>query len=489
MNTATQKEYCNTIMVLSFVYRLISRLIATVMAFFQFQTEEQVLSLKLLVNTETNKVLFAEAGKDFMDILCSFLTFPLGTIARLVQEDSEMGPITIGCLSSLNRSVEKLGFNTNYNSSEDYCGTLKINIDDTHLTKYYVCTEFHGISYPCSCLSIGNKTHYCSFWHPLSRSVSLLPSGIGFVKATTSFVISDDLIVSPHSMNHTIFDITKKFRVKNASSVKEVTVNLTKEKVLDLLKCSFFSKTPLTDLFIGMEPIIERSRIFSCDVKNIISGDIHITVKIVVRKSDNIILYAQGKQDFADLIIRFLTFPLGGVLRKLEGNNSSGSIEGLCKSVADLNEDEYFINNEAKNRLLHLSSLHYYCHFGWDTSYRRKTGVFLQKTKEVLNEGRNLNKLNLVNTFANPPVVSPGSYAEIPEMYIVTDDLVIEPLLSPVSSVYQLNRFKTSLDDLEEKVVTIGIKESLGIFREALNSTSALTNGLRHLLTQAKKEK
>lgn len=36
-------------------------------------------SLKLLVNTETNQVLFAEAGKDFVDILCGFLTLPLGT--------------------------------------------------------------------------------------------------------------------------------------------------------------------------------------------------------------------------------------------------------------------------------------------------------------------------------------------------------------------------------------------------------------------------
>ncbi|MCH90559.1 DUF674 family protein, partial [Trifolium medium] len=44
------------------------------------ETEEYV-QLKLLINKESNKVLFAEAGKDFVDILCSFLTMPLGTIA------------------------------------------------------------------------------------------------------------------------------------------------------------------------------------------------------------------------------------------------------------------------------------------------------------------------------------------------------------------------------------------------------------------------
>jgi len=55
-------------MVLSFVSRLIDATMAV------FQIEEQV-SLKLVVNTETNKVLFAEASKDFVDILCSFLTY------------------------------------------------------------------------------------------------------------------------------------------------------------------------------------------------------------------------------------------------------------------------------------------------------------------------------------------------------------------------------------------------------------------------------
>jgi hypothetical protein len=37
------------------------------------QTQDQV-SLKLLVNKDTNKVLFAEAGKDFVDVHFSFLT-------------------------------------------------------------------------------------------------------------------------------------------------------------------------------------------------------------------------------------------------------------------------------------------------------------------------------------------------------------------------------------------------------------------------------
>jgi len=43
-------------------------------------------------------------------------------------------------------------------------------------------------------------------------------------------------------------------------------------------------------------------------------------------------------------------------------------------------------------------------------------------------------------------------------MYFATDDLVVAPL-TPISALGLLNRLKTPLDDLKEKVVTIGIKE------------------------------
>lgn len=443
---------------------------------------EEVVSLKLLVNTDTNKVLFAEADKDFVDILCSFLTLPLGTIARLIQKKSNIEPVTIGCLNSLYQSVENMGLFTDYNSSEDYCRMLKINIDDSQPTKYFICSKYEDFCFQCSYLSIGTKKSYCLYGHPLSRSVSLsaYDSCFGFVKFNTSFVISDDLTVLPHSMDHTIFDLTNNFGIKSTSSIKEMTVNVTKEKVLDLLKCSMFSKTPLTDVFLGMKPRIERSRIFSDDVKTIFSDDVNITVKLVIRKSDDIILYAQGGHDFAELIIRFLTFPLGGVLRNLEGNSSLGSIDALCKSVADLNEEKYFISN-ARNRLLKISVLKYYC--------GKLTDFILLKTDEDCRDMGNFSKMQLVNTVDIPHTGGPGVYVKKPKMYVVTDDLIVEPLLSPVSSIYILQRFKTSLNDLEEKVVTIGIKESHSIFKAALSSTSALTNGLRHLLTQIKKEK
>jgi hypothetical protein len=80
------------------------------MAANQKEDQKQV-SLKLLVNKDTNTVLFAEAGKDFVDVLFSFLTLPLGTITRLIGNDSNIGPVTIGCLNSFYQSIADLDNN------------------------------------------------------------------------------------------------------------------------------------------------------------------------------------------------------------------------------------------------------------------------------------------------------------------------------------------------------------------------------------------
>ncbi|MBA0793615.1 hypothetical protein Gohar_018008 [Gossypium harknessii] len=41
-------------------------------------------SIKLLIDQESSKVIVAEAGSDIVDILRSLLKFPLGNIARLL---------------------------------------------------------------------------------------------------------------------------------------------------------------------------------------------------------------------------------------------------------------------------------------------------------------------------------------------------------------------------------------------------------------------
>ena len=115
-------------------------------------SKENQLTLKLLVDKKKNKVLFAEAGKQFVDVLLSFLTLPLATMIRLVEDTYTPKQVRIGCLSSLYKSVKDLGEHhlwtkackqmllkaKNY-SMESYCQNLKLKIDDTEPTSYFVC--------------------------------------------------------------------------------------------------------------------------------------------------------------------------------------------------------------------------------------------------------------------------------------------------------------------------------------------------------------
>ncbi|RWR95483.1 hypothetical protein CKAN_02483200 [Cinnamomum micranthum f. kanehirae] len=65
---------------------------------------EKKLSLKLLVDKSSHKILFAEAGKDFVDLLFSFLALPLGSVIRLLTDKSRIDV----SISKLYDSVDNL---------------------------------------------------------------------------------------------------------------------------------------------------------------------------------------------------------------------------------------------------------------------------------------------------------------------------------------------------------------------------------------------
>lgn len=85
----------------------------------QSNKQGYTLPLKVLVDKETNKVLFAEAGKDFVDVLLSFLTLPMGTIARLVAKDSKL-EAWVHCMKAC--QIFKKNIYGHRNANKCYCG-------------------------------------------------------------------------------------------------------------------------------------------------------------------------------------------------------------------------------------------------------------------------------------------------------------------------------------------------------------------------------
>ena len=64
------------------------------------------ITLKLLIDSKGQRVLFAEAGKDFADFLFTLLSLLLGTIIRLLSTNIGM----VGSIGKLYESHENLSY-------------------------------------------------------------------------------------------------------------------------------------------------------------------------------------------------------------------------------------------------------------------------------------------------------------------------------------------------------------------------------------------
>ncbi|RHN44343.1 hypothetical protein MtrunA17_Chr7g0218371 [Medicago truncatula] len=449
------------------------------MAAIETQSVEQVdkVSLRVLVDKERNRVLYAEAGKDFVDVLFSFLTLPLGTIARLVSKDSNIEAVKFGSISSLYQSVSK--FDQQYlwshtckemllnprNSMEDYCQKLKLNIDDTSM-QYFVCENWDCRRKNSGCrLSIfRNKICYCG-----------------------------------KVMNREVFP-----------EYPNLENGFVKKNVVDLLKLSLTSKAALTSFILKKNRfVVNPSRRNNLEflIGELPSDeDRQISVKVTVQKSDEQILFVEAGDDFVDFVYSFLTFPLGRVLHMLQGFSSLSCIDNLYKSLCDLSPDIYLMSQGLKDKLtkpliatqfelikqllpIGVATLPVnYCH----TYYDHVSGkCVLNFTKEA---DYTHDKVGFPEKFVpleladHDPSIAKSSFVKGPSTYMVTDSLFVS-LMSSISTMLFLKRSKVRLSDLEERVIKIGVKEGLSILKASLTSTSALQCGLKKFIKTVKVEK
>ncbi|KAK3031360.1 hypothetical protein RJ639_036068 [Escallonia herrerae] len=183
------------------------------------------LTLKILVDKAQNKVLFAEAGEEFVDILLSFLTqLPLGTIVRLLSMPSDSSQLKFGSLTTLYQSVSALQtkhFWTKVgkdmllnpkNSAAAQCQKLKIDIDDTARTKYFMCPDRLDYKHYGSHLLSTLEDLKCTCGSLMNTQMELVASDVRlqestsevFVTETASFIITDDLQIMPNLLGTTV---------------------------------------------------------------------------------------------------------------------------------------------------------------------------------------------------------------------------------------------------------------------------------------------
>ncbi|KAF7131846.1 hypothetical protein RHSIM_Rhsim09G0159800 [Rhododendron simsii] len=177
---------------------------------------KEVITLKLLVDAKHNRLLFAEAGKDFVDFLFTFLSLPAGTIVRLLTAKS-----MVGCLGNLYDSVE--------------------NLSDTYML-------------------------------PNQSNEVLLKPKVPVRSTKASLLLTDDDAPTPavnkmYKCGNLVMPMStisgiallSKFNVTNVQSLEEKVVTFGMDEGLKLLKATLHSKMVLTSVFLGGMKTIDAS--------------------------------------------------------------------------------------------------------------------------------------------------------------------------------------------------------------------------------------
>lgn len=445
--------------------------------------QESRVPLKLLVDDKKKRVIAAEANRDFVDILFSFLTFPIGTIIRL--NKSQPMPNISTCMNNLYKSVENLSVKHLYtencksvllnprNPCIEDCFKLKVNIDDSVSNKYFKCSNEKCsrkswlVNVNCCCGGRTTKEIFSDVRNPTNDY-----SGV-FLRGGIEFIISDDLRVFPGSPS-SLVQLLSDFGYSHLNLIREMSVEVGKEEILRLLTCSLISKSPLTDVFINKQAIVDSSIMPEPRISQVFSdlqtaNSSKINLKLIVSKSRNKILYAEAKDSFVDFLFSFLTFPLGSVIYTLNGISGLGCIDNLYKSVKDL-ESEWFPYRQ--DRLLNP---------GVAPGHKCQNQLL-----PIL--------VGLGDYFLIDPRDISGSTDEFgrltksPSLFIVSDDLEVKPVCS-TSSFGLLKELNVPLFDIEEQVISIGKAEARCLLQAALiGSSSALTLAVTSFLNKQREE-
>ncbi|PPD82681.1 hypothetical protein GOBAR_DD20398 [Gossypium barbadense] len=284
----------------------------------------------------------------------------------------------------------------------------------------------------CSCGKLMNSEIYLE---EMERDAVKDENEGGFCKVESRFFITDDLRVMK-GLPGDLIQFLNKLGIKdvNMNAVKELEIG--SKEIFNLLSHSLISKTTLTDVFLRKQGtmLVERPLLIGPSTKETTAKDGKTRVKIMERKSDRKILYAEANEDFVDLLFSLLTIPL--------------------ESVLQLQPPAYCLvtDSSSKNRRYYLES----------AINKREGPLKLLDPKSP-----------------EPNTTNSSGYVEKNSLFVITDDLVVKPL-SSVSGISFLKEIGVSVDDVEEQVISIGEIEAVGLLRACLCSSSALSDLMKY---------
>ncbi|CAA7020804.1 unnamed protein product [Microthlaspi erraticum] len=269
--------------------------------------------LILVVDKEKNKVVWAEAGKDFVHVVRSFMALPMGTIVRLLEKYEPNQKSQIGCYNNLYKSVSDLPVDDFMREAckgmllypEKQCRQLHLNIDDDT-----ECDEIFDLNID------GDK-----------RSV----------------IITENMKVEFASIA-VVLDTLHGLGYENLDKLENICVDVGHKEVLSLLLCLFSSETPLTDVFLNkhsscgmMTRLPDMPTLTSMQGRGEAEPNEVVSLTVFVRKRDMKVMCAESGHEFVDLLCIFLAVPLESVWELLTPSSVQlGCLGNFCTSMKSL---------------------------------------------------------------------------------------------------------------------------------------------------------
>ncbi|KAG9441505.1 hypothetical protein H6P81_017359 [Aristolochia fimbriata] len=433
---------------------------------------EKKIPLKLMVDKEKKRVVWAETDSDFVDVVFSFLTMPIGTIVRLATKESK-----IGSMDGLYRSIEKMDekyFQTPAckamllrprNASQKKCHKLAVKIDDTTVSYLYWCSNCSVLQYYLdTCKKCGRVMP------PQGEPEFSKVNGV-FVKGRMEFVVKDDLQVIPVSATSSLF-ILQTLEIKDEMALEEMDIEFGREEAMNLLKCFLLSTTALTDGFLPkpenmvLGQVIKPSKTEKMTEKEdaketLVDSKVMMQGKLIIRKSSDEVVYLEATEDMTNFIVSFLTFPVGLIAKLVGGYSLPGSAGNLYQSIEELKAEDHLNSKESKTELLNPKLA---CLMGSDDQLFGIEEAVLPYTNQCLN-----------TKFAHSETKKGGSFMKGSSKFMLTDDLTVE-MFSPSAAFSLLKKLNVPLHDLKVQDITIGAEEAVKLLRAAMTSTTVLTD-------------
>ncbi|CAN6917017.1 unnamed protein product [Brassica oleracea var. botrytis] len=436
------------------------------------------------------------------------------TIVRLLEKHQTPQSPIVGCFHKLYKSVSDMSvdhFETQacknqllYPRSvrESYGGNLKLNIDDTAATGFFICPYFMSNDSCCKVYSniSTSSCRYCGT--SMNRSIPVqegVQADRVFPSCRTSFIITDDLKVSLNSIG-LVLNILNDLGYACFDKLQEMVIDVGSEEVLTLLGCLFTSEAPLTDTFLRKHCTTRKRKALTPLVQeNAVAGDADkfVAIKVYIRKTDKMILYAECREDFIDLLFTFLAVPLEFAWDLSVGIVNIGCVGNLSRSVNNLSFEKqkeatvsecvlpyyYKFRAQLLDIVIQEEDSEYECLVPRNGYPSSNCKFSREIKKDVLFNGERIVKFTPMHS--NTSSYAGVGFVKGETNFIVSDDLFITPM-STSSTISLPSKLQMNISDIDEQVINISKAEAVGLLRASLITTSALTNGLSNFLSKMK---